>query len=52
MRGIMNFDDYNYKLFNDYILLEEPPTEIGEKGKKQKSNTEKLLVKQPVALLK
>ena len=26
MRGIMNFDDYNYKSFNDYVLLEEPPT--------------------------
>lgn len=24
MRGIMNFDDYNYKNFNDYVLIEEP----------------------------
>ena len=24
MRGIMNFDDYNYNQYNDYILIEEP----------------------------
>ena len=24
MRGIMNFDDYNYQSFNKYILTEEP----------------------------
>ena len=24
MRGIMDFDDYNYDRFNDYVLLEEP----------------------------
>ena len=24
MRGAMEFDDYNYKLFNSYILLKEP----------------------------
>ncbi len=24
MRGIMNFDDFNYKQFNQYVLLEEP----------------------------
>jgi len=27
MRGIMNFDDYNYKVFNPYILVEEPNAE-------------------------
>ena len=27
MRGIMNFDDYNYQVFNPYILLEEPNAE-------------------------
>lgn len=34
MRGIMNFDDYNYKSFNDYVLVEEPKTPYG-KGKKK-----------------
>lgn len=24
MRGIMHFDDFNYKQFNQYVLLEEP----------------------------
>lgn len=24
MRGIMNFDDYNYRQYNSYILVEEP----------------------------
>lgn len=24
MRGIMEFDDYNYKNLNDYVLIEEP----------------------------
>lgn len=24
MRGIMTFDDYNYKNVNDYVLVEEP----------------------------
>ena len=24
MRGIMTFDDYNYKSLNDYVLVEEP----------------------------
>jgi len=24
MRGIMQFDDYNYRRFNHYVLLEEP----------------------------
>jgi hypothetical protein len=24
MRGIMEFDDFNYKNYNEYILLEEP----------------------------
>jgi hypothetical protein len=24
MRGIMNFDDYNYKGLNELILVEEP----------------------------
>lgn len=23
-RGIMNFDDYNYKAFNPYVLVKEP----------------------------
>lgn len=23
-RGIMRFDDYNYNLINDYVLLEDP----------------------------
>ena len=24
MRGVMEFDDYNYKLYNPYLLLKEP----------------------------
>ena len=24
MRGIMNFDDYNYRLYNRYVLVEDP----------------------------
>jgi hypothetical protein len=24
MRGIMSFDDYNYKQYNQYVLIEEP----------------------------
>ena len=24
-RGIMNFDDFNYEQFNQYVLVEEPP---------------------------
>ena len=24
MRGIMSFDDFNYRAFNDYVLVEEP----------------------------
>ena len=24
MRGIMEFDDYNYKNLNEYVLIEEP----------------------------
>ncbi len=24
MRGIMNFDDYNYKTINQFVLIEEP----------------------------
>jgi len=24
MRGIMTFDDYNYKSLNEYVLIEEP----------------------------
>jgi hypothetical protein len=24
MRGIMNFDDYNYCQYNDYILVSDP----------------------------
>jgi hypothetical protein len=35
MRGIMNFDDYNYKSFNDFVLLEEP-TEVEKKDHKKK----------------
>lgn len=31
MRGIMNFDDYNYKSFNDYVLVEEPKVLTGKK---------------------
>ena len=27
----MNFDDYNYKSFNDYVLLEEPKVPLGKK---------------------
>ena len=28
MRGIMNFDDYNYKQFNDFVLVEQPDSKI------------------------
>jgi hypothetical protein len=38
MRGIMNFDDYNYKSFNDYVFLEEP-TEVEGKDDKKKRKT-------------
>jgi len=31
MRGIMNFDDYNYKSYNDYVLIEEPKHLVGKK---------------------
>lgn len=31
MRGIMLFDDYNYKNLNEYVLIEEP---IDENKKK------------------
>ena len=24
MRGIMTFEDYNYRQYNEYVLLEEP----------------------------
>lgn len=24
MRGILNFDDYNYKQFNSYVMVKEP----------------------------
>lgn len=27
MRGIMTFDDYNYSIYNEYVLLEEPGQE-------------------------
>lgn len=27
MRGIMQFDDYNYKQYNSFVLIEEPKTE-------------------------
>jgi len=27
MRGIMNFDDYNYKQYNSFVLVEEPKTD-------------------------
>ena len=27
MRGVMEFDDYNYKLYNPYVLLKEPEDE-------------------------
>jgi len=31
MRGIMNFDDYNYKSYNDYVLIKEPNITAGKK---------------------
>jgi len=24
MRGVMHFDDYNYKMYNEYVLLTGP----------------------------
>ena len=33
MRGIMTFDDYNYKSFNEYVLMEEPKEYLGLKNK-------------------
>ena len=41
-RGIMTFDDFNYRQFNDHILLEEPlPVDKLKiiKERKQMSNT-------------
>lgn len=35
MRGAMEFDDYNYKLYNPYVLLKEPEDEA-EKRKMAK----------------
>ena len=31
MRGVMEFDDYNYKLYNPYVLLKEPDDENEKK---------------------
>ena len=42
-RGIMTFDDFNYRQFNEHILLEEPqPVDKLKiiKERKQMSNTE------------
>ena len=39
MRGIMTFDDYNYKSFNEYMLMEEPKEYLGLKNK-QKSQSQ------------
>ncbi len=45
MRGIMNFDDYNYKTINQFVLIEEPVSsnlrKIVENDRKQ-LNTGKL----------
>lgn len=43
MRGIMNFDDFNYKAFNPYVLIEEPenPSETINELEKRLSAKEK-----------
>jgi len=42
----MNFDDYNYKSFNDIVLVEEPIVDLtkDDKKKKAKVGTTKNLV--------
>ena len=37
MRGVMDFDDYNYKLYNPYVLLKEP---VDPNEKKRMANLE------------
>jgi len=37
----MNFDDYNYKSFNDIVLLEEPIEVEAPKKKKSKVGSTK-----------
>lgn len=37
MRGVMNFDDYNYKQYNEYVLLTGPHTTKNGDGKSHKS---------------
>ena len=34
MRGVMEFDDYNYALHNPYVLVEDPKHADKEKDKK------------------
>jgi hypothetical protein len=34
MRGIMNFDDYNYRLYNRYVLVEDPSIPVKIKTEK------------------
>ena len=33
-RGVMEFDDYNYKLHNPYVLIENPKNAENDKNKK------------------
>jgi hypothetical protein len=44
MRGIMNFDDFNYKAFNPYVLIQEPenPSETINELEKRLSAKEKI----------
>ena len=41
MRGVMEFDDYNYKLYNPYVLLKEPEDEA-QKRRMAKLDTKQM----------
>ena len=38
-RGSMKFDDFNYKVYNEYILVEDTLTELARKAGKSRSST-------------
>lgn len=43
MRGIMEFDDYNYAIHNPYVLVEDP-TKVGDGKTLPKSGSEESLI--------
>lgn len=48
MRGIMTFDDYNYKPYNSYVLVEDPDdqhdTAVDSKKNKKSFSQEPIFV--------